>query len=112
MTTSPPGATKIYPRDCFACGEPMVPVAKGSYTLICKPCEVTENGTIRGKFSWNANAGGMWHNELIPYLDHGETNAPSPDTTGNHRESVPLAEPPSSAESVEEDGSGVGLTGP
>jgi hypothetical protein len=106
MTTSPPGATTIYPRDCFACGEPMIPAAKGSHTLICKPCEITENGTIRGKFPRDSNTGGMWGNELIPYLDHGDTNAPSPDTMGSNREPVRLAEPPAPAEGPEEDGAG------
>ena len=106
MTTSPPGVTQIYPRDCFACGEPMVPVAKGSHTLICKPCEITENGTVRGKFPRDGNTGGLWGNELITYLDHGETNAPSPDTMGSCREPVRLAEPPAPAEGPEEDGAG------
>lgn len=103
MTTSPQGATQIYPRDCFSCGEPMIPVAKGSHTLICKPCEVTENGTIRGRFPRDGNTGGMWGSELIPYLDHGDMNAPSPDTIGYH-EPVPMAEPPPPAEGPEADG--------
>jgi hypothetical protein len=95
MTTSPAGATQVYMRDCFACGNPMELAAKGSHTLICRPCEVTENGTIQGRFPRSGNVSGMWGSEMIPYLDHGETIAPSPDTMG-YREPVPLAEQASS----------------
>jgi hypothetical protein len=101
MTTSPP-VTQIYPRDCFSCGQPMERMAAGSHTLICKPCEITENGTIQGKFPRNGNTSGMWGNELIPYLDHGDMIAPSPDTMGYHDQSVPVAERTSLSEGAEQ----------
>lgn len=77
--------TTIYDRDCFVCGKPMVRMAKGSHTLICKPCEITENGTVQGKFPRaNESTGTGWGDEVIPYTDHGVTTCPSPDTIGYH----------------------------
>jgi hypothetical protein len=83
--------TKIYPRDCFACGEPMTPAAPGSYTLRCRHCEITENGTSTGIFPVShPDPCQLGEDMKVEFVDHGGTMCfPSPDSVGY--ESVPVA---------------------
>ena len=82
---------KIFPRDCFSCGEQMKPIGGGSYTVRCKSCDVTENGTINGVFKTDTQQAVTFGDEMIYFVDHGGNMCyPSPDSVGY--ESLPVVE--------------------
>jgi hypothetical protein len=77
---------KIYPRSCFACGGPMMKSAPGSTTLICRLCEVTESGTVSGRWKNTAPDRVEFGEVVIRFVDHGSTlEYPSPDSLGYRR---------------------------
>jgi hypothetical protein len=83
---------KIYPRDCFACGEPMKQ-EPNSTTLVCTECQISENGTIKGRYHYPFPKH-EWNDELIEPLDHGALYYPTPDSMGYRHELVSLVESP------------------
>lgn len=78
---------KIFPRDCFNCGNPMKRTYAGSITLACEDCEIWENGTISGRFPAEF-VPYHWGEERIEYTDHGSMCFPSPDSAGYHETNI------------------------
>ena len=48
-----------------------------STLLECRRCEVTEDGTVAGRFTYDPLPY-AWGGELITFIDHGEVDMPSP----------------------------------
>lgn len=70
--------TKIYPRPCFSCGDPMVLADDSSTILECRACEIWEDGAIQGRFHLLPGPGTVWCGEMVPYIDHGNCYMPTP----------------------------------
>lgn len=72
---------RIFPRNCFACGEPMTLLKEGWPLLECARCEVLENGTWRGRHHLEP-VQVDWFGEFPEFADHSKVHLPSPDVTG------------------------------
>lgn len=81
---------KIYPRECFACGEPMKQ-EPNSTTLACADCQIFENGTIKGRYHYPFPKH-EWGDVMIEPLDHSLMYYPTPDSLGYRHELVSLVE--------------------
>jgi hypothetical protein len=78
---------QVYPRDCFACGNPMVPkinnFSEDTLLLECPGCEISEDGTVTGRFHTQPLPFTWGDGDYIPFIDHSNMHVPSPDVTGD-----------------------------
>jgi hypothetical protein len=74
---------RIFYRPCFACGKTMTKISDYTPMLECKDCELTEDGTVNGKFT-SVACDYEWYGEFIRFTDHSKFHLPSPDTIGDH----------------------------
>lgn len=68
---------KSYPRNCFVCGEKMTSCEDG-LMLECKWCDVMEDATVTGRFTYITPTAIDWCHRLITLIDHGKEHVPSP----------------------------------
>lgn len=68
----------VQPRDCFACGQPMVLVRWDSTRLECPACEILEEGTLTGRQVYVLDKDFFWQGRREPYVDHASVRLPSP----------------------------------
>jgi hypothetical protein len=74
---------RMFGRNCFACGKPMTKVSDYTHILECKKCEMTEDGTVNGKFDVDSPNDYEWYGEYIVFTDHSKFHLPSPDMTSD-----------------------------
>lgn len=68
---------KIYPRDCFVCGQPMEKM-NGEPVVQCIACDVLEDATTVGRFHTREQMTSTWMGHVITFIDHGKYHVPSP----------------------------------
>jgi hypothetical protein len=82
---------KVFPRSCFACGQPMRQIP-ATTTLWCRECDISEAGTVSGRWPSERRDSVEFGDEVIRFVDHGgKLSFPSPDSEGYQRGSVHVA---------------------
>jgi hypothetical protein len=76
---------RIFPRGCFVCGKKMTLKHEGWPILECTDCDVTEIGTIKGRFHHQIEETLDWVGGAITLVDHSKIHLPSPDMIGTCR---------------------------
>jgi hypothetical protein len=71
---------RIFPRACFNCDADMILYDNETSTMKCVRCEITEDGTLQGRYHSVLPEYALWHGMLVRFTDHGACHVPSPDS--------------------------------